>query len=219
MWTFIPDHGVAKILHVLINVGGIVTLSLGLAAAVRYKSIYHQPALTSLHGWIGAGAVAAYGTTFLWGAFMSTLTQFAPDSSLRAAIAWLPIHRAGGLISLALSVAAVVTGVVNRLPDGTCYYTPDPGVYIPDPNPADLYKYLPNACKVANGLGISVIFAAGMLLAAVNLRRREPPGADDENEVSITNWQAGDNYEMTQQQQQQKQKKQKNWQASENFDA
>ncbi len=173
-WTFIPDHGLAKAVHVILHVAGFTVVAIGLAAVVREKNISEEPSLTTLHGWIGAAAIASYGFTLLWGAVMALLTQFWPDSSIRAALACLPVHRATGLSVVAFSALAVLTGVVNTLPDGFCYYTNMNGAtYSADSNPADHYKYIPDACKLANGLGVSAFFAAMCVFLVVNLRRRK----------------------------------------------
>jgi hypothetical protein len=71
-----------------------------------------------------------------------------------------------GLTSIALSAAAVVTGINYQLGQGSCYYS--------GYNKADFiekeYAGLPLACQIANGLGVCVLLAATSVFIAVGLR-------------------------------------------------
>ena len=106
-----------KLYHFFIMCAAIFTGSIGLAAAVKYES---AQSLTSLHSWIGVFCFAMFGFTFCWGAFMSFLTSYFPNSSLRSAISWLPIHKVGGTFTMILSVLAIETGIMDYLGSGAC---------------------------------------------------------------------------------------------------
>lgn len=75
-----------------------------------------------------------------------------------------------GLTSIALSAAAVVTGINHQLGQGSCYYS--------GYNKADFtekeYAGLPLACQIANGLGVCVLLAATSVFIAVGLRNYTP---------------------------------------------
>ena len=75
-----------------------------------------------------------------------------------------------GLTSIALSAAAVVTGINYQLGQGSCYYS--------EYNKADFtekdYPGLPLACRIANGLGVCVLLAATSVFIAVGLRNYTP---------------------------------------------
>ena len=72
-----------------------------------------------------------------------------------------------GLTSIALSAAAVVTGVNYQLGQGACYY-----------NRANFaekdYASLPQACRIANGLGLCALLATVSVFIAVGLRNYSP---------------------------------------------
>ncbi len=53
------------------------------------------------------------------GAFMATLKIFHPTSTFRTAFNLVAIHRVLGLTSLGLTTAAVLSGIMDRMPQGT----------------------------------------------------------------------------------------------------
>ena len=86
-----------------------------------------------------------------------------------------------GLTSVALSAMAVVTGIDNQLGQGACNYIGyQYGVYKADADPAGNYHSLPQACRIANGLGVCVLLATISMFIAVGLRNYSPLIVDSE---------------------------------------
>lgn len=70
---------------------------------------------------------------------------------------------------------AVLTGIDNQLAQGACNYIGyRSGVYKADADPADNYPNLPQACRIANGLGVCVMLATISMFVAVGLRNYSP---------------------------------------------
>lgn len=175
-----------KAVHSSVHLLGIATLITGLRAVVVHQTQLNRASLTTMHSWIGVAAVALYGSNILWGLLMALVTQLVPADDdwafLRSAIEWLPVHRILGLATVVCTAIAVLTGVMDQLPNGTCFYTGVvPGAtYEPDLNPAGHFNWLPDACKIANGVGISVTVSLLLLGIAVHNRHhyRGMPAAD-----------------------------------------
>ena len=79
------------------------------------------------------------------------------------------------MTSVALSAMAVVTGIDTKLGQGACNYIGYKyGVYKADADPAENYPSLPQACRIANGLGVCVLLATISMFIAVGLRNYSP---------------------------------------------
>jgi hypothetical protein len=53
---------------------------------------------------------------------------------------------------------AVITGVMDQLPQSNCSYINPKNVdYKADPNPAMNYHLLPNSCKLGNGMVVAIV--------------------------------------------------------------
>lgn len=169
VWANSSDRVTAKFWHVLIHTLGLGTLIIGMYEIVQYKNSLGTPSLATMHSWVGVMAISMYGSAYLWGAVMGALTAFAPDSALKAALDWLPVHRILGASSIGLSLAAVLTGIMDQLPQGSCNYTNYNNPFI-DSNPAQNYGYLPDACKIAFGLGVAAV-TGGIFTSVVVFNR------------------------------------------------
>ena len=104
--------------------------------------------------------------TYLGGRLPSCISDY--DIDLRS------VHQSLGLISLGLTVFCILTGIMDQLGFGGCSYVSvsnsgasSQGVY---ENPAAHYSQLPDACKIANGLGIAVVAAS--IAAVLMLKHR-----------------------------------------------
>ena len=75
MWVLFPDkyRSYAKLIHIVLQSGGIISMSVGLYAVVTSKNVTKSPHLVSLHSWIGIAAIIIYGSSYLFGSCMSTL--------------------------------------------------------------------------------------------------------------------------------------------------
>ena len=100
---------------------------------------------------------------------MGYLTAMHPDSVFRKAFDLRRIHRVIGLSSLGLTTVAVISGIMDKLPYGTCFY-PHTSPYSIDVDPAENYTYVPGSCRIAHGLGVSVVIGALLTVLSVVLR-------------------------------------------------
>jgi hypothetical protein len=77
-----------------------------------------------------------------------------------------------------LSAAAILTGIMDKLPYGSCFYLLSSSSSSSsgeeesrrDIDPAENYSYLPGSCKIAHGLGIAVIIACMFSIIGVIAR-------------------------------------------------
>lgn len=172
MWSvFANSHNLGRAFHFLFHLGGAGSMIAGLAAIVKHKDNIHEESLTTIHSWIGVGAVVFYGLNYLLGLTMAVLTFIFPNSILRKAIDFSSLHRVIGLIAFGLSTIASITGIMNQAGMSGCYYLGTGSAhYSSDLNPANNYPNLPNSCKIANGVGVSVAAAAIALVVTVYTR-------------------------------------------------
>ena len=89
-----------------------------------------------------------------------------------------------GLSSVALSAAAVLTGIDYQLGQGACYSIGYRGA----DSEVD-YSSLPQACRIANGLGVCVMLATISIFVAVGLRNYSPAifASKDKKDVKSVN--------------------------------
>lgn len=173
-WTFIPDHTIAKVLHVIWNVAASACMIAGIRAIVMDKFHEKTPSLTSMHSWVGVMGIAMFGLNFFWGLNMAFLTAFFPDFFLLKNMDLAFIHRIIGLSALIICTAAILTGIMDQMGEDGCYYV-DTDYYKSgkaDSNPSKYYSKIPKSCKVSNGLGTVIILAAGFTALTVILRSK-----------------------------------------------
>lgn len=176
-WSlFSHQHAIGKGFHVFFQLAAMSTMIAGLCAMVHHLLQMKAQSLTTMHSWVGVATVSAFGVTFLWGAGMSTLTAFHPESVLRKAFDLRRIHQTIGLTAFGLTVVAILTGINNELGQGACSYVITTSyTYKADVNPAENCGSLPIACKIANGMGICVLLAAVCVFIAVSNRPAASP--------------------------------------------
>jgi hypothetical protein len=137
-------------------------------AATRPTGIFIERAqsLTSLHSWVGVVTVVTFGLQFLFGGISGLLDviKFDPKVDLKGPARHL------SLAAFGLSALTIVSGIVNYLPSSACNYVPTKSFHQVQNDPARQYNWLPNACKIANGLGLSVLFTAIAVFYAVSVR-------------------------------------------------
>jgi cytochrome b-561 len=159
-WSLIADHSIAKILHALCQTAALACMIAGLTAIVKYKLDIYDSSLVTAHSWIGIAAVAVFCCNYCLGLLMAILTRWFPSNVMRVALDLRRIHRAVGMAAFGLTSMAILTGINNQLPYGSCGY---------DSN-KDGYGNLPDACKLANGMGIAVILSSLCVVGASTLR-------------------------------------------------
>jgi hypothetical protein len=172
-WSVFSNHLVAKLTHVFAHIVGVVLVILGLIAAVRYNYDSRSPSLNTMHGWVGVCAITIFGSNFAWGSAMALITAINPSSKIRKHLPLLILHRIIGSCAMVLSAAAILTGIMDKLPYGSCFYllsSSDEEESRRDIDPAENYSYLPGSCKIAHGLGIAVIIACMFSIIGVIVR-------------------------------------------------
>ena len=144
---------------------------IGLNAAIKDNYDKKSPSLNTMHAWIGVCSIALFGFNFIWGFLMAMLTIWFPDSKIRRLVALVQVHRIIGSSALAISAGAILTGIMDYKPYGTCFYIlSDPTISTKDTDSAENYEYLPDSCKIAHGLGILVVIASMFGIASIVVR-------------------------------------------------
>lgn len=102
----------AKLLHGAVNLLAFVFAVLGLVAVFRFHNHMLIPNMYSLHSWIGLITVTLYACQLVF-AFVSFLYPKIADDNIRSA--YLEIHVFFGVVMLALVVAAVFSGITEKM--------------------------------------------------------------------------------------------------------
>lgn len=172
VWSIFTDRLIAKLNHIFFQIAALVTMSFGLAAIVKYKFDKKEASLVSMHSWIGVAAISLYGVNFVWGFVMASLTKFHPDSVFRRVFDLGFIHKVIGASAFNLTAASILTGITDYIPWTSCNYITNGVTYGGDSNPAENYGMLPQACQIANGLGITVAVIAILIAFTSAIRAK-----------------------------------------------
>ncbi len=155
------SHFVQKVVHVFFHCCALVLFAIGLNCVVLSHNGQNASGkltanLYSLHSWVGLGALVLYVQNFVLGG-----TYFAVGVSAEGAKAYLPSHLTLGLSSLALSLAAVVSGISQMK---MCLYP----VTEVDNNPAEHYANdMSDGCKLLQGGGVCAVVAVVLTLVTL----------------------------------------------------
>lgn len=125
--------------------------SLAVGLIIAFRSHTEEKAhLTSLHSWYGMATSSLY----ILNLFIAIAKMLLKKLHKKLVLKFLhSIHPFIGILSIAATVISISTGIVSYLGDEFCSI-PAFGW-----NPLHEYEALPDACKLANGLGIVVITA------------------------------------------------------------
>lgn len=164
-WTSYNSKHIAKIAHVLFQTMALVFMIFSLIAINKFKKQLEVEGLVTLHSWIGVCCATCFALNYCYGCFMGLLTLYYPTSPLHTSCSLGSHHRKLGLIALLLTALAILTGISNQLGRATCAYVDEGGA-------ESGYSSMPDSCKIANGLGISVIIAS--ILAVFAAIHRKP---------------------------------------------
>jgi hypothetical protein len=170
MWSLIPNHDLAKILHVLLNLAAVGCLIAGLRAVVDYEHYNNLPALTSMHSWLGVMTSTIFGMQLIGGFVLGAGTAGGADIATMKPIAMM--HRAMGVISVSFTAVTILSGIQNHLVgprgnNGTTfigYCGFNVGGNSND-YPASYYGRIPEACRIAYGLGVCVMLSKSLCLS------------------------------------------------------
>lgn len=165
-WSFFSEHYTAKLMHVFWQIAGMSSMIAGLWAVWKHKIDTQSFNFTTAHSWLGIAAVALYIFTFLWGSLMASLTRCYPDSILRKAFDLKTGHKNLGILVLVFTTIAILTGIMDQLPQGVC----NPNIKSYKSDAAQYYDDVPGSCRLTNGLSIVVAIAAGLAALAIAYR-------------------------------------------------
>ena len=176
-WSMFSNRSWAKPVHVLVHSIAVIAAAIALSAAVKSKQLMQSEALISMHSWVGVACLLAFFSNYLFGFWMAALTMFFPSSWFRSKFNLGSVHRQIGLVALGLTTISILTGVSNQFGQSGCGYITSAKSGSEFKQGSTYYQYLPNACKIANGLGIVSIIAAVLTVMAVLQRLREVQAA------------------------------------------
>lgn len=165
-WTFAPESSAAvaqKIVFWFWQASGIAFLVAGLSAIVSYKTKFQFYSLITLHSWIGVAVVVLFGSNIIFGILSQTSKPFVAFFGKN--IDLKHTHKLSTIITLFLTAAAIVTGIVDKLGWHGCNYV-NTDYSDNDLDPARRFYAMPGYCKVAYGLGVAVVFATVFAILA-----------------------------------------------------
>ena len=138
-----------------------------MCAVVKWKLDNTYPALVTLHSWIGVIAIVIFSINFIGAFLIQHSEKFVAKYSPRFDLDFL--HKFGTILALVLACFAIIVGIVNQLGQDSCkFINYDTNAQA---NPASFYQHLPNSCKIAYGLGLSVL--ASTIFAVVGITYTE----------------------------------------------
>jgi len=162
-WSLGKVRENAKLVHVLFQTAGLSTMIAGWVAIMEFQHKQDMGTLTTIHSWVGVAAVVCFGMNYFWGASMAILTMCFPNSVLRQGVDLRAHHKKLGIWSMFLSLAAVLTGIMNQLPQGSCLEEPESFSF----DPSDAFNNIFPSCQYGMGIGMTAIAAVFCVLWAV----------------------------------------------------
>jgi hypothetical protein len=120
------------------------------------KKFGYKANLYSLHSWIGIGAVVLFGQNYVLGALHFLTDKFPSDMKKL----YMPYHMFLGELAYLTGLAAIETGIMEKVTFMECGYT----VTEPDYNPAEHYLDIPPGCRLGQGIGVIVLLLASAAL-------------------------------------------------------
>jgi cytochrome b-561 len=168
-WSVMPTHSSAKAMHVFWQTAAMATMIAGLMAIAKYKELYLENSLVTMHSWLSVGAVSLFGTNYLLGLFMGILTACMSESPLRKMFPLSKFHKVLGMTAFGFTVLSICTGIMDQTGRSGCSYV-NVLITTVEKTPALNYPSIPNQCKIANGLGIAVPLCAAAVMLTVYLR-------------------------------------------------
>jgi cytochrome b-561 len=176
-WSVLPSYKTALAVHIFFQLAAVTTLICGLCAIAAYKRRVAgtESSLTTMHSWAGIVTVVMFGTQFLIGCAHSIINS----SGNQLVISTRNLHKSFGVATFASTAITIVSGIMNytnKYANSCQYVQHGDWKYIAkvETDPARHYNWLPNACKIANGLGIAVIVTVFAIVYAVSLRTPFP---------------------------------------------
>lgn len=146
---------------------------LGILAVDKYKnsSSIHKPTLTSIHSWIGLWATASIIISVFWQFLLRVFKDCVPSlsKSLNHNFHYMSYMT---VIAFYLTSLAACTGISDQLAQTVCRPMKSTTTDYTQPL-ALVYQDIPESCKYANGLGISVMFSTVITVVMLRYRNYE----------------------------------------------
>lgn len=157
VWVFFSSKIVGLLIHLLFETAGLICMALGLLMAVNDKNVSNTAHLTTFHSWVGVSCIGVYSITYLYGFVLGVLPYIYKQVDVKSLTNLRGFHAMLGQISLYLSIASVLTGIMEQFAITGCDYV---GLTLnaPDINPGANYYAIPDSCKIGNGVGIFALF-------------------------------------------------------------
>lgn len=174
-------HTAAKLSHVLLQTAGLTCMVLGLVAIVEHRQyVVNGPTFSTMHSVVGVMAVGLFGANYIFGAVMALLTAFDPQSVLRKHIDLRRHHRKLGGAALVVTLVAAVSGIMDQMPQGTCFYRPTSTAGFSSDS-TEQYADMTSSCQVSLGLGIVATLAVLFTLSVALDREVTAPAVSAQN--------------------------------------
>jgi hypothetical protein len=175
MTTYISGifpRDIAKILHSFFMLGALVCTIIGLSAVWKSVDTAIDSNLKNLHSWLGLMTVIILAQNYIFGVLHFLLGLF-PKWMTEI---YLPIHKELGTFTFIGGVLAVCTGIQYLTVGCESYNTGND-------DPAQNYQYMPDGCKLANGVGVVVFI--GMFFILFGIRETVAGGNSPGKQDSI----------------------------------
>ena len=171
VWCFIGHKGLAQLLHFILELAAIASMGTALKAIYDYKNNRPEAHLTTIHGWIGISCIVSYVVNFAIGFVIGILSAMKCSMMGSGMLKLIRSYHADiGQIALFLTALTVLTGINDQLSSSACYYV-DVTLLGPDINPASNYYAMPDACKIANTMGVLVSISTAVAFVAMYYRK------------------------------------------------
>ncbi|XP_022775713.1 probable transmembrane ascorbate ferrireductase 3 isoform X2 [Durio zibethinus] len=107
--TVKAEHFVQKVAHMILQLGAFVLGVVGICAVFKFHDMQSIEDVYSLHSWIGIATISLFALQWVVGLFTFMFTQ---TQTTRATL--LPWHICGGRTLLYMSIAAALTGLMEK---------------------------------------------------------------------------------------------------------
>jgi len=166
-------------IHIVCHVAALSNLIAGMYAIIKNKNDKGSVHISSLHSWIGIMGISLYLCNFLLGVCgKAPAKPFGVAIKHPVAISIIGnvkplrlLHVIAGLCAVCTCSMAILTGIMKvQQGNGGCTFDLSASELAANSkDPAYLYQYLANGCKVMNSLALAVIFATGCVCIATLL--------------------------------------------------
>ncbi|KAK8522789.1 hypothetical protein V6N13_115742 [Hibiscus sabdariffa] len=107
--TVQATHMVQKVVHMIFQLGAFVLGVVGLCAVFKFHDMNNIEDVYSLHSWIGIGTLSLFAVQWLAGLISFMAPQ--PEVTRHSLLPW---HICGGRMLLYMSIAAALTGLMEK---------------------------------------------------------------------------------------------------------